>query len=211
MGKIGSSIIFGIILTIIVGLNLPYDANLILLVLAFAIGVIVGTISFVTKIYDSVIESPAHLNIGTGKRIFSGIILSLFGGFFFGVLSQNAKWMILSLPFIFMIGYSVWGSHQLSRFWSYTKKERAKNMAERDRLRTIEREEYAKEKGRVKAHGGHRQSDRPIHIHVGSRARSSGDGLKSPQELTEGYKASKRRAEQHYKDTERDMKKKIWG
>ena len=120
-------------------------------------------------------------------------------------------WSLASFVVGIAIGLIPFVSSIFIKFGEWGKRERTKNYAERDRLRTIEREEYAREKGRVNANGGYSNQESSVHIHLDSRRRRhSEDGIKGPMELREGYKASKRRAEEEYRRKDSGMRDKIW-
>jgi uncharacterized protein YacL len=207
MGKIGSGMLLGIILFVVVSINLPYDTNLIYLLIAFVVGFGIGMIKFITKIYDVIIESPQNVKVNQVKRVFVSIIIGIIITFIIGMKFLNTKVIFFSFILTYLISYSKQVHIQISYFLGWSKEIRTQNLAERKRLKTIEREEYAKERGRARAHGEGNKTI--IHVH-GGHSYSSEDGLKSPQELREGYKSSKARAEREYSQKESNMRDKIW-
>ena len=214
MGKIISGAFIGIILFYLTAVFTP---NKLFIWVGFIVGFAIGTFPIFSNFFTRIIDYRlAQRHISKPKRLIAGFALAIICSLIAGVMFGGGGF-VLAFPLMFFLGYSAFFSNKLLDFWHYSKAERAKNLAERDRLDTIRREERARFQGQLeaeKAMGLHRQREKNININIKGYRPRDDDGwssIKTPREMQADYARSKRRADQHYKQTERDMHKKIWG
>lgn len=156
-------------------------------------------------------------NASKVKRVFIGLFLGFIVGFFiigFWILKSTTFTAPLSLfAVFFLIGYSSWGSNLFLGFWQWGKEERAKNRAIREQDDTVSREEYSRERGRLKAqqeYGYPSSSNEPISISIRQHHHSGNVREDNPFVLGRQFKEKMDRAGERYKQADRDMRRKIW-
>lgn len=189
MVKITPIVISGIIFGGFANLMLPPSFSRILVILVALIGGTLGSLDWFVKIYEFFIDSPKSVEIKTWRRVITGLLLGMFFSVVIVIMEQDFTLATNSLPIFFVVGFSKIPSRIIINILKVIKHEREEN----ERRREEER------------------ANQPIVIHVdGGHRHYEEDGLKSPRELTQGYKASKRRAEKEYKQKDNDMRGKIW-